>query len=125
LTQTTDFTIEIDSDDKNIIPYVNYETKGRWPIEMTSGFERFVSSVAIRVALSNVTNLPRTTFLILDEGFGTLDAHNLPSMQTLFTYLKSHFDFIMVVSHLDSLKDMVDKQIEVSQVGHFSKVAFE
>jgi DNA repair exonuclease SbcCD ATPase subunit len=125
LTQTTDFTIEIESDEKNITPYVNYETKGRWPIEMASGFERFVASVAIRVALSNVSNLPRTNFLVLDEGFGTLDGHNLPSMYTLFTYLKSTFDFIMVISHLDSLKDMVDKQIEVVQIGNFSKVVFE
>jgi DNA repair exonuclease SbcCD ATPase subunit len=125
LTQTTEFTVDVEADEKNIIPYVNYETKGRWPIEMTSGFERFVTSVAIRVALSNVSNLPRTNFLVLDEGFGTLDAHNLPSMYTLFTYLKSHFDFIMIVSHLDTLKDMVDKQIEISQIGNFSKVSFE
>ncbi len=125
LIQTADFTVEIEADDKNIIPYVVYETKGRWPIEMTSGFERFIASVAIRVALSNVSNLPRTSFLILDEGFGTLDANNLASMHTLFTYLKSHFEFIMVISHLDSLKDMVDKQIEVAQIGNFSKVAFE
>jgi DNA repair exonuclease SbcCD ATPase subunit len=125
LTQTTDFTVDIDYDEKNIIPYVVYDTKGRWPIEMTSGFERFVVSVAIRVAMNNISNLPRTNFLIIDEGFGALDSHNLPSMYTLFTYLKSHFDFLMVVSHLDSLKDMVDKQIEITQAGNFSKVMFE
>lgn len=125
LTQTTDFTIEIDYDEKNITPYVVYETKGRWPIEMTSGFERFVASIAIRVAMNNISNLPRTNFLIIDEGFGALDGQNLPSMYTLFTYLKAHFDFLMVVSHLDSLKDMVDKQIEISQIGNFSRVAFE
>jgi exonuclease SbcC len=106
------------------MPYVNYETKGRWPIEMTSGFERFVVSIAIRVALSNISNLPRTTFLAIDEGFGSIDGHNLPSMYPLFVYLKSHFEFLMVISHLDSLKDMVDKQIEVSIGNNFSKVSF-
>jgi DNA repair exonuclease SbcCD ATPase subunit len=125
LTQTTEFIIEIESDDKNIVPYVNYEVKGRWPIEMASGFERFMASIAIRVALSNITNLPRTNFLIIDEGFGTLDPHHLTSMHTLFTYLKSHFDFLMVISHLDALKDMVDKQIEVAQIGNLSKVVLE
>lgn len=125
LTQITDFTIEIESDDKNIMPYVNYESKGRWPIEMTSGFERFVTSVAIRVALSNISNLPRTTFLVLDEGFGNIDGHNIPSMYILFTYLKSYFEFIIVISHLDSLRDMVDKQIEISQIGNFSKIVYE
>jgi len=125
LTQTTDFTIEIESDEKNITPYVNYETKGRWPIEMTSGFERFVASVAIRVALSNISNLPRTNFLVLDEGFSTLDSHNIQSMFILFTYLKSHFDFVCIISHLDTIKDFVDKIIEIKQEGNFSRVVFE
>jgi DNA repair exonuclease SbcCD ATPase subunit len=125
LSQLSEFTIEFDADEKNIIPYVNYESKGKWPIEMTSGFERFVSSVAIRVALANISNLPRTNFLILDEGFGALDGHNLVSMHTLFTYLKSHFDIVMIISHLDSMKDMVDKRIEIVQSNNFSLVTFE
>jgi DNA repair exonuclease SbcCD ATPase subunit len=125
LSQVTNFTVEMETDEKNITPYVNYETKGRWAIEMTCGFERFVASIAIRIALTKISNLPRSNFLIIDEGFGSLDGHNLPSMYTLFTFLKSEFDFVLVVSHLDSLKDMVDKQIEVSQIGNFSKVVFE
>jgi DNA repair exonuclease SbcCD ATPase subunit len=98
---------------------------GRWPIELTSGYERFVASVAIRVAFTNISNLPKTTWLAIDEGFGTLDPDNLASMFTLFSFLKNNFDFILVISHLDALKDAVDKQIEVKREGNFSKVIFE
>lgn len=31
----------------------------------------------------------------------------------------------MVISHLDALKDGVDKQIELTREGNFSKVVFE
>lgn len=124
LSQVVDYTIQFETDGKNVIPYVVYE-HGRWPIELTSGYERFVASVSIRVALTNVSNLPKTTFLAIDEGFGTLDPDNLASMFTLFSFLKSNFDFIMVVSHLDALKDAVDKQIEITREGNFSKVIFE
>jgi DNA repair exonuclease SbcCD ATPase subunit len=92
---------------------------------MSSGFERFVSSIAIRVALTNISNLPKSTFLVIDEGFGTLDGNNLPSMNSLFTFLKSNFDFILIISHLDSMKDMVDKTIEIKRDGNFSKVIYE
>ena len=125
LMQTADFTINLESDEKNIMAYINYETRGRWPIEMTSGFERFISSVAIRVALGNVSNLPRNNFLVLDEGFSTLDPNNLASMSVLFTHLKSQFDFVCVISHNDTIKDFVDKQIEIKQENGFSKVTFE
>lgn len=124
LSQVVDYTIQFDTDGKNIVPYVVYEY-GRWPIELTSGYERFVASVAIRVALTNISNLPKTTFLALDEGFGTLDPDNLASMYTLFAFLKNNFDFVLIISHLDALKDAVDKQIEIKREGNFSFVNYE
>jgi len=124
LSQVVDYTIQFETDGKNVVPYVVYDY-GRWPIELTSGYERFVASVAIRVALTNISNLPKTTFLALDEGFGTLDPDNLASMYTLFSFLKNNFDFVLVISHLDALKDAVDESIEIKREGNFSHVNFE
>lgn len=121
LTQVVEYTIEFETDGKNVIPYIVYDQQ-KWPIEMSSGFERFVASIAIRVALSEVSNLPRCNNLQIDEGFGSLDANNMSSMYTLFSYLKTRFDFILVVSHIDAMKDAVDYQIEIQQNGTFSKV---
>jgi DNA repair exonuclease SbcCD ATPase subunit len=124
LSQVVDYTIQFETDGKNIVPYVVYEY-GRWPIELTSGYERFVASVAIRVALTEISNLPRCNMLCVDEGFGTLDPDNLASMPTLFSLLKNYYDFVLVISHLDVLKDAVDKQIEVRRDGNFSFVNYE
>ena len=124
LSQVVDYTIQFETDGKNVVPYVVYEY-GRWPIELTSGYERFVASVAIRVAMTNISNLPKTTFLAIDEGFGTLDPDNLASMYTLFAFLKNNFDFVLVISHLDALKDAVDKQVEIKREGNFSFVNYE
>jgi len=123
LTQMVDFHLVIETDGKNVVPYIVYDDK-RWPIEMASGFEKFVSSLAIRVALVNVSNLPRPNFLTIDEGFGVIDANNMPSVQTLFAFLKTNFDFIIIISHLDVLRDMVDKQIEIKKDNGFSVVNF-
>jgi DNA repair exonuclease SbcCD ATPase subunit len=124
LSQVVEYTVEFETDGKNVVPYIVYDQR-KWPIEMSSGFERFVASLAIRVALTNISNLPKTTCLMIDEGFGTLDSDNLASMYTLFSFLKSNFDFIFVVSHIDALKDAVDETIEITSEGNFSKVIFE
>ena len=125
LTQCADFTVQLESDEKNIMAYICYETKGKYPIECTSGFERFVASIAIRVALGNISNLPRNNLLIIDEGWSTLDPENLSSMPVLLTYLKSQFEIIFVISHNDAIKDAVDRTIEIRQENGFSKVTFE
>ena len=120
-TQITNFTAMFETDGKNVIPYIVYDDK-QWLMSLTSGFERFVLSLAIRIALVNISNLPRPSFLIIDEGFGVLDSENLPSMHILFSYLKANFDFILVISHLEALRDMVDMQIEITKDNGFSKI---
>ena len=74
--------------------------------------------------LINVCNLPRPNFLVIDEGFGTLDSENLQSLFMLFTYLKTQFDFVIVISHIDSMRDVVDNLIEIKKVEGFSHVKF-
>jgi len=91
---------------------------------MTSGMEKFISSLAIRVALINVSNLPRPTFLAIDEGFGNLDTNNINSISMLFDYLKLEFDFILIISHIDIMKDMVDDVIEISKQNNLSNVIY-
>ena len=88
----------------------------RWSLEMCSGMERFISGLMkLELFLINVCNLPGSNFLVIDEGFGTLDSENLQSLFMLFTYLKTQFDFVMVISHIDSMRDVVDGLIEIKK----------
>ena len=121
LSQIVEFTVDIETDGKNINVYIKYEDR-KWPLELSSGMERFVAALALRVALINVSNLPRANFLVVDEGFGALDASNMAMIHSLFDYLKSNFDFIIVISHLDAMRDMVDKQLEIKKENGFSKI---
>jgi DNA repair exonuclease SbcCD ATPase subunit len=123
LAQIVEFGMQLEIDGKNINAYLVYGDQ-RWSLEMCSGMERFISGLAIRVALINVCNLPRPNFLVIDEGFGTLDSENLQSLFMLFTYLKTQFDFVMVISHIDSMRDVVDGLIEIKKVNGFSNVKF-
>jgi len=123
LSQICDFSALFETDGKNIIPYIVYDDR-KWLMSLTSGFEKFALGLAIRVALINISNLPKSNFLILDEPFGVLDPENLSSMNTLFSYLKSFFDFIIIVSHIDSIKDIVDNNINITKIDGISKVNY-
>ena len=123
LAQIVEFGMQLEMDGKNINAYLVYGDQ-RWSLEMCSGMERFISGLAIRVALINVCNLPRPNFLVIDEGFGTLDSENLQSLFMLFTYLKTQFDFVMIISHIDSMRDVVDDLITIKKEKGFSNVKF-
>ena len=124
LNQIVDFVITLETDGKNINGYIVYDNDNYWPLELTSGMEKFISSLAIRASLINVTSLPRPNFLAIDEGCGVLDSDNLNSMYLLFDYLKSQFGFIMCISHIDAMRDIVDKLIEIKKVNGYSQINY-
>ena len=121
LNQVVDFSIVLETDGKNINSNIVYNDQS-WALEMGSGMEKFISGLAIRVALINICNLPRPNFLVIDEGFGTLDADNLSSLFMMMQYLKTQFDFLWVISHLEQMRDIVDGLIEIQKVNGFSKI---
>ena len=101
LSQIVDFGVNIEMDGKNININIVYEDRS-WPIELVSGMEKFVCNLAIRIGLTNISNMPQTNFFALDEGLGALDADTMSSMSTFFSFLKTYFDFVLMITHIES-----------------------
>jgi DNA repair exonuclease SbcCD ATPase subunit/predicted MPP superfamily phosphohydrolase len=125
LSQIVDFSIALHTDGKNINAFIVYDQDNFWPIELTSGMEKFIASLAIRTSLINVSSLPRPNFLAIDEGFGALDSDNLNNMFLLFDYLKSQFAFLFVISHIDSMRDVVDSLVEITKYNGHSRIQYQ
>ena len=125
LGQLVDFQMSLDMDGKNINSNIVYDDVNQWPLELSSGMERFISSLAMRVGLINVSNLPRSNFLAIDEGWGTMDSDNINSVYNLFQYLKTQFQFALIVSHVDSMRDAVDTLLEITKDTEYSQIKFD
>jgi DNA repair exonuclease SbcCD ATPase subunit/DNA repair exonuclease SbcCD nuclease subunit len=125
LSQIVNFTTKIEAvDDKYINADIVYNQNKSWPIELTSGMERFVLSLAFRSALLQMTNLSKSNFLAIDEGFGVLDSENILQIGKLFEYLKYNFDFIICISHIDAMKDLTDKAIKINKLDGYSHINY-
>ena len=122
----TGFTVELEADsDSNAMDiYINYGDSKRI-IELASGMEKMMASLAIRVALINVSSLPKTNMLIIDEGFGSLDETNIEACSRLLESLKKWFKNIVIISHVDAIKDAVDNSIEIFKNEKDAKVMHE
>ena len=112
------FTVDLEADlDSNTMDiFINYGDSKRI-IELGSGMEKMMASLAIRVALINVSSLPKTNMLMIDEGFGALDETNLEACGKLLQSLKKWFKNIIVISHIDEIKDIVDNNIDILRKG--------
>jgi DNA repair exonuclease SbcCD ATPase subunit/3',5'-cyclic AMP phosphodiesterase CpdA len=116
LSQSAEFGvyIEHDPEEQSVRLFLQYGQYKSRLLELGSGAEKFLASLAIRAALLNMSSLPKTNMFIIDEGFGKLDPQHLEAVQRMFDYLKSVFDHVIVISHTDVMKDMVDNMIEIT-----------
>lgn len=120
-----DFTIELENDegtDSSEI-YINYGDSRRI-VELCSGMEKTIASLAIRVAMINISSLPKPDIFIVDEGFGTLDDAAVEACNRLLVSLKRHFKTILIITHVDGVKDIVDHILEITKNEKDSRVVF-
>lgn len=122
----TGFTVELESDQEtnDMEVFINYGDSRRI-IECGSGMEKMMSSIALRAALTNVSSLPKSDIFIVDEGFGALDGKNLEACSALLRELTKHFKSIIIISHVDGIKDVVDNVIEIDNKGIDAHVQFD
>jgi DNA repair exonuclease SbcCD ATPase subunit/DNA repair exonuclease SbcCD nuclease subunit len=121
-----DFTIEMESDEDtdSLEIYINYGDSRRI-IELCSGMEKTISAIALRVAMINISSLPKPDFFIIDEGFGTLDSAGVEACGRLLTSLKRYFKTVIVITHVDGIKDSADHILEITKNEKDSRMEFE
>lgn len=85
-------------------------------IEKASGFQRFISGLAIKITLSNIgiSNL-QCNQLFIDEGFTSCDKHHLSKVPVFINSLLNLYDSVLVVSHLQEIKDSVSISINIDR----------
>jgi len=92
------------------------------PIEMGSGAEKTVAAMAIRLALLSVSSLPKGNIFILDEPGTSLDADNMEGFIRILQLIKMYFKTVILISHVDSLKDIVDVEISIDKINGYATV---
>lgn len=94
--------------------------------EMYSGGEAFKVNLALRLALSKMVarraGAP-TSCLFIDEGFGTQDHNGLTKVVEALHSVEDKFKLVLVITHLDELREEFGTQIRVTKDGAGSKVA--
>ena len=102
--------------------FIKHPKYGARPLEMGSGAEKTIASMAIRLAFLTVTSLPKSDLFILDEPGTALDEENMEGFVRILEMIKGYFRTVILISHLDSLKDCVDMQINIEKVDNFAHV---
>jgi len=122
LANVVEFEVFFENDGRHLKIYIKHPRHEPRPLEMGSGAEKTIAAMAIRLALLTVSNLPKSDLFILDEPGTALDADNMEGFISILELVKSYFKTVLLISHLDSLKDCVDMQITIDKQDGYARV---
>ena len=122
LTNIVDFEIFFENDENRLNILIQHPGYAPRPIEMGSGAEKTISAMAIRLALLNVSTLPKSDVFILDEPGTALDEDNMEGFIRILEMIKTQFKTVLLISHLDTLKDIVDQQIIIDKKSGYASI---
>ncbi len=122
LANIVDFEVFFENDAKKLEIYIKHPNYGKRPLSMGSGAEKTIASMAIRLAMIAITNLPKSELFILDEPATALDQEHMAGFTRLLHMIKNQFKTVLIISHLDHLKDVVDMTIDIDKIDGYAKV---
>ncbi len=120
------FILELNVTEKNEVEFVMIDTETRVvkPLNSGSGYERTISSLALRSVLSKISSLPKPNIVVMDEVFGKIADENLEMVGEFFKKIKSYFDHIFVISHNTLIRNWSDNLVMVKKEDNVSSIDF-
>ena len=120
------FTLEININDKNELEFlmIDNETRIVKSLSSGSGYEKTISSLAIRAVLTKVSSLPKPNIVVMDEVFGKVADENLEMIGEFFKKIKEYFEHIIVISHNTLIRNWSDNIIMIKKDDNVSEIEY-
>ena len=122
LNSIVDFEVFFDNVGSKLEIYIKHPKYDPRPLSMGSGAEKTIASMAIRLGLISITNLPKGEIMIMDEPATALDEEHMDGFIRLLQMIKSQFRTVIIISHLEVLKDVVDMTIDIQKKDGYAHV---
>ena len=123
LANVTDFEVFFEAEKNKLDIFIKHPKYEARPLEMASGAEKTLAAIAIRIALTNVSTLPKSDIMIMDEPGTALDAENLEGFMRVMEMIKGYYKTVLLITHLDSLKDIADMTIDIERQDGYAFVS--
>jgi hypothetical protein len=116
-------TIIINIDDAN-----NIDMGVKNNIDMTddlittfSGMEGVIIELSFKLAILEITEMPKSNMLFIDESISVLDKARIENINELFNCIVMHYSNVFLITHLEIVKDKMNHSLYIK---HYEKRSY-
>lgn len=90
--------------------------------KLLSGFEHDVLNLIFKIKFNQLNAFIKTDFLILDEVLSSADDTHLNKLEHLFSYIKEHYKWCLLITHLGAMKNYFTQTISIDKSKGLSRI---
>lgn len=122
LSDVCDFDVEVGINVKNDVMFYLVKDGIKSDLSSGSGFEKTAASLALRAVLAELSTIPRSGCLLMDEITGRVSQDNLENIHTLVEKILKNYDFIYIVTHNPIVKNWCSTYVVAEKENNISKI---
>lgn len=126
LTDSCHFMLELNINEKNEVEFLMIDNESRVvkPLNSGSGYEKTISSLALRSVLTKISSLPKPNIVVMDEVFGKVADENIEMVGEFFKKIRNYFEHIFVISHNTLIRNWSDNLIMIKKEENISSIDY-
>lgn len=104
---------------------IQFSLNNTTSINKASGFQKFIINIALRISFLDLyNNKSFCSQLFIDEGWTSADSYNRTLIPKVLNYLLTRFNSVILVSHIDEIKDIIDISIKINKNTDYSTIQY-
>jgi len=84
-------------------------------VNLFGGMESVILDLSFKMVFSQIAILPKCDLLIIDECLSFFDNKRIENIDKLFDFIKCNFDKVIIISHIDNIKENINYQIDIEK----------
>lgn len=125
LSDVCDFDVEVSMNNKNEVNFYLIKDGVYSDLSSGSGFELTASALALRAVLAEMSTMPKSSILTMDEIWGRTAKSNYDNMKHLLEKIARDYDIILLISHNDEIKDWCSSNFLIEKEDNISKIVIK
>ena len=82
-------------------------------IHTISGMESFMLDLVFKIIIAQISVIPKSNIIFLDESISVLDAGRMASIEELFTFLKQYYSTVFLITHMKQVKNHISHSLNI------------
>ena len=94
--------------------------KGETVIHTLSGMESFMLDIVLKIIIGQISMIPKSNIMFIDESISVLDKNRLAAIEDLFVFLKQYYNQVYIITHMKQVKNSINYTLDIKRLQSYS-----